>query len=177
MAIYVTKKCPHCGYTYQFHQSGDQRQYGCPYRTCMQCMKSYWDTDIKEPALHGYKNLHEIKESIRRAVIILLYGPLGILLMGGGIYMLIEGEGIGLFLFAIGAFPIWAIGSYFKQKLNDKKHRDEIVAKQQSDYDESMERLKDISYLTALTEHDFLAKRLLTERKRGDMEHYAKRPQ
>lgn len=40
MAVYVTKKCPHCGHAYQFLNSGDQRKYGCPYQTCMVCKKS-----------------------------------------------------------------------------------------------------------------------------------------
>ena len=59
MAVYVTKKCPHCGYKYQRFQSGDQRKYGYPYLTCEKCKNSFWDDDIKEPALYGYENMHE----------------------------------------------------------------------------------------------------------------------
>lgn len=177
MAIYVTKKCPYCGYTYQFHQSGDQRKYGCPYQTCLRCGKSYWDTDIKEPALHGYKNSHEAKESIKRGISLVIYGPLGIIFLSGGIFMVTDGEMSGIFLLAMGGYIAWVLGSYFKQRIHDKKHRDEIIADQQSNYDASKARLNDINYLTALAKHDPLAEKLLKERINGDVEHYATRPQ
>ena len=177
MATYVTKKCPHCGYIYQFHQSGDQRKYGCPYQTCTRCHGSYWDTDIKEPALYGYENLHETKESIKIGITIALYTPLGLVCLGLGIFMLIEGSLMGLFLLAIGAFVIWTICSHFQQKIYDDKHRDEIIETQQKNYDASLARLKDTNYLTALAEHDRLAKKLLEERIDGNLEHYAIRPQ
>ncbi len=177
MATYVTKKCPHCGYTYQFHQSGDQRKYGCPYQTCTRCKKSYWDKDIKEPALHGYKNFHETKEGIARGITIILYGCSGILLFLGGIFLIVEfGDIMGVFLLIIGIFSIWAIYSHFKQKFYDMQHKDKIIANQQKNYDASMERLKDTNYLIALAKLDSRAKRLLDERIKGIEEHYANRP-
>lgn len=177
MATYVTKRCPHCGYAYQFLQSGDQRKYGCPYQTCLRCNNSYWDTDIKEPALHGYENFHEVKERIMRGIILAIYTLLGILAFGGGIFLMANGEMIGLALVAAGCGISWIIISFIKQKIHEKKHRDEIIVNRQRDYDESMIRLKDDEYLTALAEHDFLAKKLLKERTNSNIEHYAKRPQ
>lgn len=176
MAIYVTKKCPHCGYAYQILQSGDQRKYGCPYQTCERCHNSYWDTDIKEPALYGYENLHETKESVKRGVSLVLYIPIGIITLYLGIFLLINAEMMGIFSLAIGVYVAWLIGSYFKQKIYDNKHINDIIENRQKEYDASMMRLKNINYLTALSKHDALAKKLLKERTLGEVEHYAKRP-
>lgn len=176
MATYVTKKCPHCGYAYQVHQSGEQRKYGCPYKTCVRCGESYWDTDIKEPALHGYENTYEVVQSIRRIITILIYAPMGLLMLGGGLYLLVEGELGGLFLIAMGGIVTWIIVSHIKEKIYEKKHRDEVIAGQQKGYDASMERLKDTNYLTALATHDSRAKKLLHERMNRMEEHYAERP-
>ena len=177
MATYVTKKCPHCGYAYQVLQSGEQRKYGCPYKTCTHCNNSYWDTDIKEPALHGYSNAYEVTQSIKRGITILLYAPMGLLILGAGVYLLINGEIIGLLALLIGGSISWVIFSYFKRKHDDSKQKDEIVAEQQRDYDASVERLKNTQYLTALAEHDSRAKKLLHERTNGQVEHYAQRPE
>ena len=40
-----------------------------------------------------------------------------------------------------------------------------------------MKRLQDINYLSRLAKVDSLAKKLLEERKNGELEHYAERPQ
>ena len=88
MATYVTKKCPHCGYAYQFMQGGDQRKYGCPYKICERCNNPYWDTDIKEPALYGYENLHETMESVSQGCTLFICIPFGIIALFGGIYLL-----------------------------------------------------------------------------------------
>ena len=65
----------------------------------------------------------------------------------------------------------------FKKKKNEITNRDEIIKTQQKEYDESMKRLQDINYLSRLAKVDSLAKKLLEERKNGELEHYAKRPQ
>ncbi len=83
---------------------------------------------------------------------------------------------MGIFLLAIGGYIAWLIGSYFKQKIYDNKHINDIIENRQKEYDESMMRLKDINYLTALSKHDVLAKKLLKERTLGEVEHFAKRP-
>lgn len=176
MAIYVTKRCPHCGHAYQVLKSGEQRKYGCPYKTCMKCGKSYWDKDIKEPALHGYENTYEDMQSIRTVITILIYGTMGVLLLGGGFYLVIGGELGGLFLVAMGGSITWIIGSHFKEKLDDMKRRDKIIAARQREYDESIARLKDSNYLTALATHDSRAKKVLYERMNRMEEHYAERP-
>lgn len=176
MAIYVTKRCPHCGYAYQIHQSGDQRKYGCPYQTCERCHNSYWDTDIKEPALHGYENLHEAKESIKRGIVLIFYILIEIVFLSGGIYSLMNKEMFGILFLAFAGCLAWVIVSYFKQKIYDNKHIDDIIQNQQREYDASMARLKNNNYLTALAKHDALAKQLLKERTLGKIEHYAKRP-
>ncbi len=176
MATYVTKKCPHCGYAYQVFQSGEQRKYGCPYKTCAKCFKHYWDADIVEPALHGYENSYETRQSINRVIVMVLYIPMALLMLGGGISLLTEGEMLGLFCLAMAGFIAWAIGSHIKGKIDDKRHWDDIVRNRQLEYDKSMERLKDTNYLTDLANFDKRAKKLLDERMNGDIEHYANRP-
>lgn len=177
MATYVTKKCPYCGYAYQIHQSGEQRKYGCPYQTCRQCHNSYWDTDIKEPALHGYSNTYEITQSIKRGITLLLCAPMGLFMLGIGIYLLVYGEMIGLFPLFMGSFISWVIFSYYKRKYDDSKRQDEIINEHQREYDASKERLQNINYLTALAKYDSLAEKLLNERMNGQVEHYAHRPE
>jgi len=177
MATYVTKKCPHCGYIYQLPHGGEQRKYGCPYQTCTRCYKSYWDTYIKEPALYGYENSYETRQSIKRAIVIILYTPFASFMLGIGIYLLLMGEMIGLFCLAVGGYIVWEIGSHIKQKIDDNRHWGDIIKNRQIDYDKSIARLKDTNYLTALSKYDKLAKKLLEERINGAVEHYAKRPQ
>ncbi len=177
MATYVTKKCPHCGFVYQNFKSGEQRKYGCPYKTCTRCSNNYWDTDIVEPALHGYENSYETRQEVNRAIVMVLYTPMALLLLGLVIWFLMEGEKIGLAAIAMGVGIMWMVALHIKQKIYDEKHWNDIVANRQKDYDKSMERLKDTNYLTALASFDKLAKKLLEERINGETEHYANRPQ
>lgn len=116
MATYVTKKCPHCGYAYQFMQGGDQRKYGCPYKICERCNNPHWDTDIKEPALYGYENLHETMESVSQGCTLFICIPFGIIALFGGIYLLLNAEIIGIFLLALGGINTYIICSYLKRK-------------------------------------------------------------
>ena len=176
MAVYVTKKCPHCGFAYQVFKSGDQRKYGCPYKMCPMCSKYFWDTDIVEPALHGYENSYETKQSINRAITIILYIPAALLMLIGGIFSLIYGMMIGIVGIVMGAIIIFIMVLYFKQKINDRKNMDAIIAERKLEYDKSMERLKDTTYLTELAKFDKRAKELLNERINGYTEHYARRP-
>lgn len=113
MAIYVTKKCPHCKTAYQIFQSGEQRKYGCPYKTCTKCFNHYWDNDIVEPALHGYKNAYEIKKSIMSVILIIMYTFTALLMLGGGIFF--TGWESLIFL-AFGGGNIWIIVSFIKVK-------------------------------------------------------------
>lgn len=174
MATYVTKKCPYCGHIYQNFQSGEQRKYGCPLLTCARCNESFWDDDIKEPALHGYHNAYEEKQSAKRGITMVIYVPIALFMLLIGVFMLSEGEMMmGLFLLAFGIFPLWTIFSYYKSKSDNANL---ILSVQRHDYDESMIRLKNTDYLTALAKHDSFAKDLLEERIEGMEEHYATRP-
>ena len=116
MAKKKKKKCPHCGYAYQFMQGGDQRKYGCPYKICERCNNPYWDTDIKEPALYGYENLHETMESVSQGCTLFICIPFGIIALFGGIYLLLNAEIIGIFLLALGGINTYIICSYLKRK-------------------------------------------------------------
>lgn len=176
MAVCVTKKCPHCGFAYQFFQSGAQRKYGCPYKTCTRCFKAYWDTDIVEPALYGYENSYEVGKRVNKTITMLLYTPFGLLMLVLGIGLLIQKELIGLMFLALGAFALFAIGAEIKDGIAAKKRAAEIVREQQKAYDESKQRLQNTDYLIALSKHDKKAKRLLEERNNGEIEQYARRP-
>lgn len=176
MATYVTKRCPHCGYIYQNHDAGEQRKYGCPRQICTRCLKPYWDTDIKEPALYGYENMYEIMHGIGREIKMLIYIPLGLIMFGTGLFMTIERGMLGLFLIALGGLLIGVCVSYGRQKISDKNNRDKIIAKQQEEYDASIKRLQDTNYLTALATKDSRAKKVLYERVNKMEEHYAERP-
>lgn len=173
---YVTKKCPYCKHAYQVLKTGDQRVYGCPLKICETCGKAFWDTDIKEPALHGYKNAYETRKKVTFGITLALYTPFSILILVGSIWALFYGEMIGVFGIIMGAGIIWAIIAEIKQKIDDKNRQDIIIKRQQDEYDQSLERLKNTSYLEALANHDGLAKRVLQERKSGKQESYAERP-
>ena len=176
MATYVTKKCPHCGGTYQFLESGEQRKYGCPCMICLKCGERFWDTDIVEPALHGYENSYETTQSVKRAATLVLYIPLALLMIGVGIWGLKNGNDMGYFFLGFSILLMWVIGTHIKEKIDEDKNWDNILAKRQEDYDKSLERLKDTDYLVALADFDELAEKLLNERINGETEHYARRP-
>jgi hypothetical protein len=114
MATYVTKKCPHCGYAYQFLQSGDQRTYGCPYKACTKCGRHYWDKDIVEPALHGFENSYESTQRAKRVLAIIVCTLLSIWAFVGGVWCLRIGDKTGFFLIAMGLLFVWTIGSHVK---------------------------------------------------------------
>lgn len=177
MAVYVTKKCPHCGHAYQYRQNGEQRKYGCPYKICMICGESFWDTDIKEPALHGFENAYETGQSIKRVFTLILYSPMLLISIYGAKLLLSEGDVlIGIVSLLMGAGLLWAYIAFIKEAIDNKRNHAEIIANQQQRYDESVERLKNTTYLTALSKHDDRAYKLLQERMNGEVEHYAKRP-
>lgn len=177
MATYVTKRCPHCGYAYQIFKSGDQRRYGCPRKICTNCKKHFWDTDIKEPALYGYENSHETANSIKRWFALLLCSAFTIMFIGSGIFILSTGDSRGGVCVGVGGLFALYIGVYIKEKIYEKKHHADIIAKQQKEYDASFERLQNSIYLAVLAEHDYLADKLLRERTGEKPEHYAQRPQ
>ena len=177
MAVYVTKKCPHCGYKYQRFQSGDQRKYGYPYLTCEKCKNSFWDDDIKEPALYGYENMHEKIERIKTVNSAVLTFVMSVGLFLVGLFMLIKGSLAGVFLILFSCGFVYMIIDFIRQKAYTEEHRDEIIAKQQADYDASIERLKNKNYLEALAKRDKLANKLLQQRINGETEIYADRPE
>ena len=172
MAVYVTKKCPNCGFAYQVLQGGDQRKYGCPLKTCTRCGCNYWDTDIKEPALYGYNNFHEVKEDAKIGCLMVILVPTSIMGIVGGILVLTSGELWGIILLLIGVLIIYLIVNFFivKNKENNS------LEKERAEYDASMERLQNMQYLSALAQHDSKAEKLLLEKRGGAIEHYASRP-
>lgn len=176
MATYVTKKCPHCGFAYQFMYVGEQRKYGCPLQTCLKCKNQYWDTDIKEPALHGYVNIYEIKKILFGIIFCTIFLLGAIVFSGAGVYLLYSGEYTGALAFVIGGIFVWSLVSIIKRIIKAIKYKDSILFDRQKAYDASKARLKDTNYLTALAERDLLARKLLKKRTAGAEEHYANRP-
>ena len=169
MATYVTKSCPHCRHTYQFMQGGSQRKYGCPYITCEKCKKSFWDNDIKEPALYSDET-----NPLAVGCGILFISLFSIVLLLSGLLLMLEGQIIfGIFLMGIVGL---IIAVEISEIIYEKKHKDEILANRQKEYDESLLRLKNTGYLSALASYDSKAANLLKERLNEEEEHYAERP-
>ena len=110
-----------------------------------------------------------------------MYALIGLLMLVGSVYMMLSGEMLGIIigisLLAMGAANIWIVFSHYKRKYNDLKSQNQIIFARQRDYDASKERLKDTNYLASLAKHDSLAARLLKERRGGQIEHYAERPE
>ena len=177
MAVYVTKKCPHCGRTYQFHQPGNQRKYGCPYRKCISCGEHYYDNDIKEPALYGFKNLHETIERIKTVLVCFFTGTLGLAFSVLGIFtLIIESQFSGILYLVFGITFIFLVIRLILTNIQNHKDKEKILVAQRREYDESYARIKDTNYLTLLAQHDYRARKLLHERTTASEEHYANRP-
>ncbi len=179
MAIHITKKCPHCGCAYYRGGESSLLEYGSPLKTCSACGQYFWDNDIKEPALYGFGNAFEKKKKAKEIAVILFYGPMGLLLVGVSLGLMIsEGKislpAIGLMVF--GGAVIGIIVSYFVKKREEKLQREQLVIKQRRLYDESKERLQNTYYLTALASHDRAAQKLLQQREAGAVEQYGARP-
>lgn len=177
MAGSITKKCPTCGYEYQSIQIEDQVRYGCPLVFCPKCKNGIWDPDVKEPALYGFDDTHA-----KRDLILLLIRMIALLLFCSAVFVVslvfvINGNLawiVGMVLGGIGCIPP---GLITKSLIHSLRFPEEEQRLQQNAYDASKERLSNEDYLLALSNHDPLAKRLLNERNKGEVEHYAKRPE
>lgn len=178
MAVWTTKKCPYCGTTYTNMSGGDQRKYGCPLINCHFCKKSFWDNDIVEPALYGFQNMHELVQTIKNWITVVLYGCMSLGLWVFTVYSLIDGffSWSMLLIVAFSLFPMFLCFTYVKKTIEDKKNRDEILELQRRQYDESMERLRDVKYVEALAQFDAKASKLLDEYKKGLSGTFAHRP-
>lgn len=170
MARYVTKRCPHCGFAYVNRARGDQRKYGCTFQTCTKCKKGYFDKDVKEPALYGYKNLHEVGQGVLKILGVCLLGFVAVGISQSKMTTNILGVLLLVYCLVI-------IGCQIYDVIYKITHKEEILEYQKKQYDESMARLKDNGYLVVLSRFDSRAKKLLNERMNGQEEHYAKRPE
>ncbi len=179
MATYTKtdKKCPHCGNVYRSYPGREECIYGCPLILCKHCNQYFWDNEIKEPALYGYDNDYERKNNIRLTIFLLLMTCAAIGCLCSGIYIVVNGEegSFTPFLLA-GLFSILPI-LFFIIHIYERKNPEKAVAFIQKSYDLSKERLQNTVYLTALAEHDPLAKELLHERISHKPETYAARPE
>lgn len=139
MATYVTKKCPHCGYAYQIHQSGDQHFYGSPFRMCGRCHKGYIDADAIEIAVSGVRERDKMPFNFGNLVFVAL-----------GIFMLVEGikyEMLSLTL--MGLFPL-GLATYL---IYDQiKNYQERLAWLEKETIASENRLKNIDYARRLAD-------------------------
>ena len=185
MATQKIKKCPHCGFTYYMGSANYIREYGSPLKKCGRCGQYFWDSDIKEPALYGYKNFYETRKKANLIITYLVVTPLALVMIGGGGFYLwhtIKEEttwmniliSLGLLLFGISI--AYTIISSLAKKFRDLKNKEAILEEQRKEYDKSMERLNDMKYLEALAEQDSQAEKLLEAKKSGAPPHYAARP-
>lgn len=178
---YVTKKCPHCGRTYQYAQSGEQRKYGSPFIRCPRCQNVFVDKDISEPALHGFWIEEDTGGMWKGVVASFMILPVALLSIGSGIYLLlfsgdeIDIGSVGALLVGVALLMPYLI--LIHDKIYKRTHREKIIREKQIIYDASMKRLEDTDYLRALAQVDSLAKDLLYERENGKKERYAMRPE
>lgn len=177
MATFTKKNCPHCGETYRSYQGIDNRIYGCPLLVCPHCNKPFWDSEIKEPALYGYKNSYETISSIKMLIGLILDACFTAFLIWGGVYTTVNKEDGSITLFLFGGLGLLVFIVFVVFYIQSKRHPEETIKAQQDGYDASIIRLKDTNYLVALANYDPLAKKLLNERMNGEAEHYAKRPE
>lgn len=178
---YVTKKCPHCGKTYQFAQSGEQRKYGSPFIRCLRCKNVFVDKDISEPALHGFWIEEDTSGKWKGVVASFVILLAALLAIGSGIYLLVSSGdeidigNVGVLLFGVALLMPYLM--LIHDKVYKKTHREKMIREKQELYDASMKRLEDTEYLRALALVDSLAKDLLYEREHGQKERYAMRPE
>ena len=71
----ITKKCPSCGETYardyyaNSPSKDNQTKYGSPIMLCKKCGSRFIDTDYREPALNGFRDVDKMKLSPQTAFI------------------------------------------------------------------------------------------------------------
>lgn len=178
MATWTTKRCPYCKYSYVINAGGDQRRYGSPLVKCQCCGKQFWDTDIVEPALYGFENLHEDIELLKRWLAVIIGGSVSIGFLYLGYLFIISGDfdWILIFIFGFPMFIFYMLFSYFRRVRNDKKNKEEILEKHRIEYDESLKRLSNMEYVKALAEFDKKAEKLLNEYKNESKGTFAERP-
>ena len=145
--IYTTKRCPHCGFKYVNHDPRDQRKYGCPLLTCPSCKQKFWDSDIKEPVLYGYKL------SIKYLISLFWWFLITIVFIVISIYAFSEGELTGLIPLLFGLFSLFVVVANIRSLIDERKNR-------WVEYELSFMRLQNTEYLNALAEYDSRAKRI-----------------
>ena len=103
---FVTKKCPHCGHTWESRSSHDYSDhFGSPIRMCYTCGRTYVDDEYIEPALATFESFLPAKTELvlgKGKWVNLLFGCGAV---GAGIVLAIEeesGDAIPM-LFGIGA--------------------------------------------------------------------------
>lgn len=176
MAYYVTRKCPHCGKSYQVMRRAGEWDYGCSLQECFHCGNKFIDTNVKEPALYGYDNLHEENQAALQVLAYLVFGAISILaivICAMGFYY----KSVDLWGLCIGAFGVGGLCIIVSSLKKDARSQNkESLQERQKEYDSSFERLQNMHYLSMLAKYDSRAKNLLKEKKEGKEEHYASRP-
>lgn len=184
MAYHVTRRCPHCGDAYQINRRSGEWDYGCPIQICTRCKKSFIDTNVKEPALYGYENMHEDIQKGETGCVYFLFTPFAIIGFLVGLYFIgsslfdkdFKGVLTGCAVCAFTGFICYAIIRSIQMEQEKAKNKPEIKTRQRHEYDRSYERLQNMEYLKMLAQYDSKAKKLLASKERGEKEEYAARP-
>ena len=146
MAVYISKKCPHCGCYYSRNEGKNVQFFGSPFRKCPRCGDTFIDKDYKELAFQEPGNFYQMKIQ-PFSVAFILFGCLlvGIILGVLGFKESMESPAMWLFpLF----FFIEGIYLIIGDIRNYKDRMDDLEAKKR----ESENRLKDPNYARALQE-------------------------
>lgn len=150
MATYTSKKCPHCGKTYETY-STYTKQYqdhsGIPFRTCSNCGGRFIDKDIKEPALKP-ESFNEITVINCIFAMFMPFGAAGILLTIAAYN--IGPTAVGLWVIAA-LLDIFYVASVIYFLIKRKKYNESAAR----EYEESYKRLKNPEYARALKDAGF----------------------
>lgn len=126
---YTTKKCPHCGNTYQFMQAQTQ-QYGSPLRRCGKCGNNFIDKDYIEIAVSGIRTVDNMKVS-PLSIIICIFSIIFSPILAIGVHI-----ALGVIVLLIGIYLPF-------QEYRDSKNRKEWL---QNETKESYKRLSNPQY-------------------------------
>lgn len=136
----ITKKCPSCGETYARDyyanrpSKDNQTKYGSPIILCKKCGSRFIDTDYREPALNGFRDVDKMELSPQTA----FYSIVGIIV---AILAISSGYMIGGILIA--AFCIFIFVDEIRSFKSREKRNEELLA-------ESQKRIENPNYVLLL---------------------------
>lgn len=159
MAVYVTKKCPHCGFSYQILKSGNQHFYGSPFKVCLKCGKKFVDKDAIEIAISGIREYDKFKFSIGW----IINAILGMFSLWCGTF----DKELGMLMTIVGLIFIVSAIYFIYDEIKGHKNR---LAQLEEEKRKSYDRLADVQYALKLKKLGYdVPEKFLTVSDKGDI--------